>query len=45
MDIIADGIDEEDEDFTLILSTTQDNVLLNPETTRVVIEDVDGMYM
>ena len=41
--IADDTIDEDNEDFTLSLMTTQDNVIIDPATTRVVILDEDGM--
>ena len=43
VDITDDDIDENDEDFTLSLTTTQDNVIINPATTRVIILDEDRM--
>ena len=43
MTITSDNVDEDDEDFTLVLTTDDDNVIPNPDTTTVEIEDVDGM--
>ena len=43
--IREDNIDEENEDFTLRLITTQDDVILNPDSTRVVINDDDGTLL
>ena len=44
VDIAEDNIDELDEDLTLLLTTTQDNVIINRDSTTVLIEDVDGEY-
>ena len=44
VEIAEDNIDELDEDLTLLLTTTQDNVIINRDSTTVLIEDVDGEY-
>ena len=43
MSSVDDDILEEDEDFTLILITTDDSVNLNPDEANVTITDDDRM--
>ena len=42
VEIIEDNIDELDEEFSLILTTTDDDITFNRDNTGVIIEDVNG---
>ena len=45
MSAVEDAILEEDEDFTLTLTTTDGSVDLNPDEARVTIIDDDRMLI
>lgn len=45
MPVIDDNVAEEEEDFTLRLTTDQDDVIPNPDSTTVNIEDNEGITL
>ena len=42
--ILDDGINEEDEFFTVLLTTTDQNVTLSPNSINIKIKDDDGIH-